>query len=210
MKGRFRVGEFGVEQSSEVSVVEGPGQGDHPATAAASREEPPHGLEEPLRERVEPSSEREGLLAQVRRLEVELERYRAHAERTSKLFLSATNYAEWVRRNARREAELALRKARAKVEKLNMMARKLARTERELVRLQDELARLEALTDETRARLSAFLTAGLQALNTEVEPGQNDGPKPALDDLQDTLQRRLALTSVAAPVRLANVERPER
>ena len=207
-----------VEQSSEVWVVEGSGGGDRsPETAPASREEPLHASVEPSQAAVEPPqeraelpSEREELLAEVGRLEAELERYRAHAERTSKLFLSATNYAEWVREHARRDAELALRKARARVEKLGVMARELEWTERELVRRQDELARLQALTDETRARLSAFLTAGLQALNTEVEAGQDDSPNPALDDLQDTLQGRLAPTSVSEPERLVEVERPER
>ena len=215
--------QFGVEESSEVSAVAGPGGGD-PATAAASREEPlpervePSGeREEPLPERVEPSSEpgkpasdREELLAEVRRREAELERYRAHAERTSKLFLSATNYAEWVRENARRDAELALRKARVKVEKLDAIARELEQTELELARRQDELTRLQALTDETRARLSSFLAAGLQALDTEAAAGHADGPKPALGDLQDTLQGQLPSTSVPLAGGLAEVERPER
>ena len=195
--------QFGIEESREVSVVEEPGEGDHPATAPASREEP-------LPERVELSSEREELLAEVRRLEAELERYRAHAQRMSKLFLSVTNYAEWVRENARRDAELALRKARSKVEKLEDSARELERTERELVSQRDELARLQALTDETRTQLSAFLTAGLQVLNTEIDPGQGDGAKPALADLQDMLQKQLPSTSVQAPERLAGIERPER
>ena len=67
------------------------------------------------KKREQPELEHAKLLAQVRRLEVELARYREHAQRTSKLFLSATKYAEWVRENARRDAELALRKARARV-----------------------------------------------------------------------------------------------
>ena len=100
-----------VEEPGEGSAVDEPG-GDHPATAQASHEN-----SEP--ERVEPLSEREeSLLATVHRLEAELERHRAHAERTSQLLLSATNYAEWVRERARRDAELALRKATARVEKL--------------------------------------------------------------------------------------------
>ena len=202
--------QFGVKESSEVSAVEGPGGGDpYPETTPTSHEEPLHGPVEPLQERVELSSEREALLAEVRRLEVELERYRTHAERTSKLFLSATKYAEWVRENARRDAELALRKARTKVEKLAVTAGELERTERELVRQQDELVRLQALTDKTRTRLSAFLTAGLQALNTQAEPGQESGPEPAHGDLQDTLQERLATTAVSAPARSAEAERPE-
>ena len=108
----------------------------------------------------------EALVAEVRRLELELERYRSHAERTSKLFQSVTGYAEWVRERAREDAELALRKARARVEKLDAVARDLEHTERELVAARDELARLQRLTAETRARLAAFLTSGLDALST--------------------------------------------
>lgn len=208
----------GVEQSNEVSVVEPPGGGDHvPETAPARSEAPlPEFVEAPLpefieprQERVELSSERGELLANVHRLEAELERYRAHAERTSKLFLSATNYAEWVRERARRDAEIALRKARAKAEKLGSTARELERTEVELVRARDELARLQALTDETRTRLSAFLTAGLQVLDTEREAGQEDDPKPALGDLPDTLQRQLTSTPVSAPAWLAELDKLE-
>lgn len=179
---------FGLEGSSEGSVVGNPGRTDL-ATATASREEPPQ-------EHDERSGEREALLADVQRLEAELERYRAHAERTSKLFLAATNYAEWVRESARRDAELALRKARARVGKLEATARELERSESELVRLHGEIAKLQALTDETRARLSAFLAAGLQALNTGVEPAlQEESPAAAVDDLQETLHEQ-ASTSV--------------
>jgi chromosome segregation ATPase len=165
---------------------------------------------EPPQDDVELSGERGELLAEVQRLEAELERYRTHAERTSKLFLSATNYAEWVRESARHDAELALRKARAKVEQLEATAGELERTERELARLQGELEGLQALTDEARARLSAFVAAGLQALNTEEAAGQGDGPKPALGDLQDTLQGQLASNSASTPGRLREGDRPER
>lgn len=147
------------------------------------------------REGMELSREHEELRAKVQQLELELERYRAHAERTSKLFLAATKYAEWVRENARRDAELALRKASARVERLELTAERLAWTEAELVRKQEELERLDRLTEETRARLSAFLTAGLQALSTTVELGEENGPPRQLSDLQDTLHRQLASTS---------------
>lgn len=211
-------GQFGVEQSSEVSVVEPPSGGDHVAETAPVRSETPlpEFVEAPLPEFIEPkqepveqSSERGELLEKVHRLEAELDRYRAHAERTNKLFLSATNYAEWVRERARRDAEIALRKARAKAEKLGSTARELERTEVELVRARNELARLQAVTDETRTRLSAFLTAGLQVLNTEREAGQEDGPKPPLGDLPDTLQRQLAATPVSAPAWLAELDKLE-
>ena len=194
---------FGVEQSSEDSVVEGPRGENLPGAAPASREEPVSAL-------TGPSQEHDDLRAEVRRLEVELERYREHAERTSKLFLSATNYAEWVRNNARRDAELALRKARSKVDKLEDSARALERTELELASQRDELARLQALTDATRARLSAFVTAGLQVLDADTEGGRADGRNPALHELQDTLQEQLPSSSVPAPEQLAGFERSER
>ena len=126
--------ESGVEKSSD-EVVDEPGT-DDPVSAAASREGLPP-------ERVS-STEHEEILASVHRLEVELERYRADAERTSKLFLSATHYAEWVRESARRDSELALRKARVRVEKLNRTTSELEQTESELARVQDELSRLQS------------------------------------------------------------------
>ena len=150
------------------------------------------------------------LRAEVQRLEAELERYRTHAERTSKLFLSATKYADWVRESARKDAELALRKARIRVEQFEATARELDRTERELARVKDELDGLQALTEETRGRLSAFLAAGLQALNTEGVAGQGDGHEPALGDLQDTLHGQLPSTTVSDSEQTAETERPER
>ena len=202
-----------VGEPGEGSAVDEAG-GDHPATAPASHEDS-------VPERVEPSSEREELLlATVRRLEAELERHRAQAERTGKLLLSATNYADWVRERARRDAELALRKATARVEKLTLTTRELERTQHELVRLKDELVRLQALTDETRARLSAFLTDGLRVLNAEVETGRANDPEPAPANLDDTLRRQLPSTlftqhgqvpstSASEPVPREEVETPE-
>jgi cell division septum initiation protein DivIVA len=174
---------------------------DAPASIAATRGDLP---EEPVS-----SSGREELVEEMRRLETELERYRAHAERTSKLFLSATKYAEWVRENARRDGELAMRKARARAEKLTATASELERTALELVRVQDELARLQDLTEETRERLSAFLTAGLEALDKNMASGQREGSEPARGDLQDTLHRQLTSSSLSTLPRLADVERPE-
>jgi len=190
------LGRFDVEHSSEVPVAPEPVGAGRAASAPAGRDEPGYrfvGLPP------EQGSEREELLAEVRRLELELERYRAHAERTSKLFLSATNYAQWVRENARHDAELALRKARARVDRLEATANELERTERELARRLEELARLQLLTDETRTRLSTFLAAGLEALSSEGEPGQADRAQPELGDLQETLHGRLAPTPEPPP-----------
>lgn len=203
---------FGVDesQSTERSVAQRPGrEGPLPGIAPTGRDASPRAFVEASREHVDAASEREELLAQVRRLELALERCRDHAQRTSRLFLSATNYAEWVRENARREAELALRKARAKAETLGAVTREQERAERELARLQDELARLRALTDETRTRLSAVVTAGLEVLDSGVGAGQEEGPRPESGDLQDILQRRLGATFESASARLADVDRPE-
>ena len=144
-----------------------------------------------------PAPEGEALLARVRQLEMQLERHRKHAERTSKLFLSVSNYAEWVRESARRDAELALRKANARVERLNEKAIELERAEDELGRVRDELAHLQALTETTRAQLSAFLTAGLEALEGASTVVEDDPPKQAHGDLQHTLRERVTSTSAA-------------
>lgn len=162
-----------------------------------------------LPERDELSREREHLLAKVDRLEAELERHRAPAERTDKLLLSATNYAEWVRERARRDAEVALRKATARAEKLILTTRELEQTQQELVRLQDELTRLRFLADETRARLSAFLTAGLEVINAEVEPGKANGPDAASDHLDDTLRRQLPSALFTVQRQTPSVSAPE-
>jgi cell division septum initiation protein DivIVA len=177
------LGRYEGEQSTELSVLRQPANDDRSAPVEGGREE----LEDRfVSQPPERPSEREELLAKVRKLEQELARYRAHAERTSRLFLSVANYADWVRENARHDAELALRKARAKAAKLEARAGALEQIERELELRQGELARLQALTDETRTRLSAFLTAGLDALRVEVEPAQ---------DLPATLHGRVASTS---------------
>jgi len=126
------------------------------------------------------------------------ERYREHAQRTSKLFLSVTKYVEWVREGARSEAELALSKARARVEKLDRASRKLEETELKLRQAQDDLAHLQVVTEETRARLSAFLAAGLQALDA--------GASAAMLPL--CIARRMSVTlpssAGSTPLRLMN------
>ena len=162
-----------------------------------------------LPERDERSSEREHLLAKVDRLEAELERHRAPAERTDKLLLSATSYAEWVRERARRDAELALRKATARAEKLMRTTRELEQTQHELVRLQDELTRLRFLTDESRARLSAFLTAGLEVINAEVEPGKANVPDAAPVHLDDMLRRQLPSALFTVQKQTPSIAAPE-
>lgn len=153
--------QFGVAGSSEASIVPESGGGG-PTAAEASRE-------------------REQLLARIKQLEAQLERYRTHAERTSKLFQSVTSYAQWVRERARRDSELALRKANARVARLSEVARDLEKTELELARAREELARVQALAHETRARLSTFVAAGLEALKSE-------GRQPLDDSLRERVE----------------------
>lgn len=186
---------FGVEVGGEVSEVEEPVEDRLPAAAPASRQE---ALPERSKQ-VDSAGGREEPLAQLRRLEAELERYREHAQRTSKLFLSVTKYVEWVRESARSEAELALSKARARVERLERASRKLEETELKLRQAQDDLAHLQVVTEETRARLSAFLAAGLQAL---------DAGASAPVGIEDTLLERLASGSVSQPSHATPVESP--
>lgn len=175
-------------ESSAMTVGDVPGQEDQVAGAAH--------LEPPSQERTA-SDELDQLFAEVTRLTAENERYREHAERTSKLYLAATNYAEWIRESARRDAELALRKARARVEQLEAAARGLEQVQRERAGLQAELARLQAMIDETRARLSAFLAAGLEALTSE-RTTEEVAAQPSFDDLRDALNSQLPPASASA------------
>ena len=126
-------------------------------------------------------NERDELLAKVHRLEAELEHYRAHAEPTNKLLLSAANIADWVRDRTRRDADLPTATA-------------VEQTRQEVVRLQEEHVRLKALTDETRARLSAYLTAGLRILDAAEDPERSITPEPSPYHLDDTLRRQLPTT----------------
>jgi cell division initiation protein len=142
--------------------------------------------------------EREQLRAEVQRLETELEHYRAHAQRTSRLFQSVTGYADWVRESARRDAELTLKKARARADKtLRKLTQERERSQRELVRLQE-------LTAETRTRLSAFTAIALQVLDAQgVEAVQADrasqlSPSTLADDLKDALESQEASARQAA------------
>jgi hypothetical protein len=175
-----------------MSSVPEPRRGD-PAAA-----EVPRGLE---------TGERQALLARVKQLEAEVERYRIHAERTSKIVQSVTNYAEWVKEGARRDAEIALRKASARVAKLDGMVRDLGKTELELVRAQEELARLQALADETRARLSTFLAAGIEVLNSTQAPDDASAPSASLEELDDALREQLG--SAATTRRVEEPAGPE-
>jgi hypothetical protein len=180
------VPEPGVEKFGEESAPDRLG-GDHSPT--------PVGRSRGSLSEVDLLSERAELLATVHRLEAELEHYRAQAERTNKPFLSATNFADWVRERTRGDADLAQREAIARMETLTATTHEVERAQQELLRLNDEHARLQALADQARARLSAFLTTGLQILNAaETETGPSIEPGLSPYHLDDTLRRQLPTT----------------
>jgi cell division septum initiation protein DivIVA len=121
-----------------------------------------------------------GAESERRRAETELQRVRAELRLAE---------AELTRADAeRRQAKAELRQAEA-----------------ERTQAQAELVRLQSLTDETRAKLSAFTTAALRVLNADVdtagqrESGQEDAPDEALGDLRDALQPRLGQANDALP-----------
>jgi hypothetical protein len=172
----------GVGESSATAQAESGGADE--ATVAAGRDEPSP-------EREVASEEHDRLLAELQRLTMENARYREHAERTSKLFLAVTDYADWVRERARHDAELALRKARARAERLETTTRELEQSERERARLEEELATLRALVGETRARLSEFLAGGLKALDAETGARRLGAEEPAFRDLESALHSQL-------------------
>ena len=99
----------------------------------------------------------------------------------------ATAYAARLTEEARRDGQIALRKARARADEiLGDIERKRSRAERELLRLHQ-------VTAETRASLSGFLTTALERLRV----GLDDGARPsaysaeAEEALRDVLQRKL-------------------
>jgi chromosome segregation ATPase len=148
--------------------------------------------------------ERAELLEKVGRLEHELRRNQEHAERTSKMVLFATSYAESVRESARHDAELAMRKARARADQI------IGELEAEKERAERELQRLHALTGEIRKRLSAFTAAALHVLDAELEAGQGEEPAAGLADLQDALRSELAsATRPSGPAVPSEAETPE-
>ena len=134
-----------------------------------------------LREELSQTHER------MRRLAATVERYQEHAQRTSKLFIHATDYAARVRESARRDAELALRKSRARADEvLADVVRERARTEREILRLR-------ALARETRTRLTEITVGALRSL----DPSEPAAPLP--EDLPDALRRELAASRDPRP-----------
>jgi len=109
--------------------------------------------------------EREELRREIERLQAELSRYRETEQLLVKTLASATTHATAIRESARRDAELALRKARVEAQKREAVA------ERERNDAERELLRLRRLTEQMRKGLSGFLTAKLEELHVEPEAG---------------------------------------
>ncbi len=123
----------------------------------------------------------------VRQLEDEIAGYRSREELLNKKLLLATTYAARVTEEARRDAQIALRKARARADEI------LGGIERERSRAERELLRLHQVTAETRASLSGFLTTALEQLR--IGPDDGAGPSVSAADaeeaLRDVLRREL-------------------
>jgi cell division septum initiation protein DivIVA len=107
--------------------------------------------------------EREELYRRIEKLEADLSRFREKEQLLVSTLVLATSHATAIRENARRDAELILRKARAEAEK------RKAAVERARSDAERELLRLRRITEQTRRGLSGFLTEKLEELHLEAE-----------------------------------------
>ena len=149
----------------------------------------------------EPSADRDALLQEVhelrrrlRRLEEDLAGYRSREELLDKKLQLATTYAARLTEEARRDGQIALRKARARADEiLGDIERKRSRAERELLRLHQ-------VTAETRASLSGFLTTALERLRVGLDDGAGPSASSAEAEeaLRDVLQRKLQTDGLTA------------
>lgn len=124
-------------------------------------------------------SEPEELRRRIDQLEGELEHHRSQEQLLVKTLLSATSHATAIRESARREAELALQKAKVEGEKLK------AGAERERDDARRELLRLRRVTEQMRSGLSALLNAKVEELRLEIEEGAR--PSGQEDELEAAL-----------------------
>ena len=117
-----------------------------------------------------------GLRRRIAELEAELQRHREQEQLVAKTLVSATAHAVTIREDARRDAELTLRKARAEAD------RRKAAAERERDDAIRDLLRLRRLTEQMREGLSAFLTATVEELQLEdTNRAQASAEKPELE-----------------------------
>ena len=104
----------------------------------------------------------------VAQLEDAFARLRQQEALISKTLLAATSHATTIREEARRQAELTLRKARAELEKQTALA---DRVERERADAERELTRLRELAQKMQSGLASFLTQTLEQLRPAAEKG---------------------------------------
>jgi hypothetical protein len=108
-----------------------------------------------------PSANDSSLRRRIEELETELDSYRQREQLLVDTLLSATRHATAIRESARRDAELALRKARIEAAE----RRDTAELERD--RAIAELLRLRQITQRMRSGLSTFLAATVEELRLE-------------------------------------------
>jgi cell division septum initiation protein DivIVA len=108
-----------------------------------------------------PSVNDSGLRRRIEELETELNSYRQREKLLVDTLLSATRHATVIRESARRDAELALRKARIEAAE----RRETAEVERD--RAMAELLRLRQVTQRMQNGLSTFLAATVEELRRE-------------------------------------------
>jgi cell division septum initiation protein DivIVA len=112
------------------------------------------------------------LREEVAQLEDAFARLREQEALISKTLLAATSHAMTIREEARREAELTLRKARAELESRMALA---DRVDRERMDAERELTRLREVAHEMQRGLASFLTQTLEQLR-EAETGAEELP----------------------------------
>jgi cell division initiation protein len=106
-------------------------------------------------------------------LEAELARHREQEHLVGKTMLAATSHAMTVREEARKEAELTLRKAQAERERRTALAGQI---ERDRADAERELLRLRRLANEMQSGLASFLTQTLEQLQPEAEARSAESP----------------------------------
>ena len=119
----------------------------------------------------------------------EIGRDRDQARRTERMSALSVQFAESIRANARRDAELTLRKARKRAD---AMVRERHQAEQDLLHLQ-------ALTTEARRRLAAFTSAALEILDLEV-PSRKDGSAASASDLARALHTEVGSARSQTPI----------
>ena len=123
-----------------------------------------------------PSADDWNLRRRIKELETELDRYRNQEQLMVDTLLLATRHAAAIRENARREAELTLRKAGIEA------ADRKGAAELERDHALAELRRLRRITERMRSGLSKFLASTVDELRREgVEEEQVSNQTTALE-----------------------------